>query len=105
MINQPPAAMLEKSAGCINCHANQHDPHGKETVQLGCTDCHGGNAQVMDKNAAHILPRFPEAWPGSANPQRSYTLLNGESPEFIRFVNPGDLRVAIAILWTKSAKA
>ena len=25
---------------------------------------------------------------------RSYTLLNHESPEFIRFVNPGDLRVA-----------
>ena len=25
---------------------------------------------------------------------RTYTLLNHESPEFIRFVNPGDLRVA-----------
>src|SRR5262249_38956732 len=30
----------------------------------------------------------------SANPIRSYTLLNNESAEFIRFVNPGDLRVA-----------
>ena len=38
--------------------------------------------------------RFPEAWRPSANPVRSYTLLNHESPEFVRFVNPGDLRVA-----------
>jgi len=34
------------------------------------------------------------AWPSSGNPVRSYTLLNYESPEFVRFVNPGDLRIA-----------
>src|SRR6516165_9093774 len=33
-----------KSAGCVQCHQKQHDPHGKpETVRLGCVDCHGGN--------------------------------------------------------------
>ena len=39
---------------------------------------------------------MPETWhyPSSANPKQSYTLLNKESPEFIRFVNPSDLRVA-----------
>ena len=84
-----------KSAGCVTCHHGQRDPHGKpESVQLGCTDCHGGNPQTGDKHLAHVLPRFPEAWGNSANPVRSYTLLNHESPEFIRFVNPGDLRVA-----------
>ena len=43
-----------------------------------------------------MLPRFPDAWhyPSSANPERTYTLLNKEAPEFIRFINPGDLRVA-----------
>ena len=86
--------VLAKSVGCVNCHAGQHDPHAKETVRLGCTDCHGGDAQTGDKMRAHVQPRFPEAWPGSANPQRSYTLLNREAPEFVRFVNPGDLRVA-----------
>ena len=86
--------VLAKSSGCINCHAGQHDPHFKESVKLGCTDCHGGNAQAIDKTSAHIHPRFPQAWPSSANPPRSYTLLNRESPEFIQFVNPGDLRVA-----------
>src|SRR5262249_41690493 len=46
------------------------------------------------KDKAHVAPRFPNAWVSSANPIRSYTLLNHETPEFIRFVNPGDFRVA-----------
>src|SRR5207302_7760725 len=29
----------------------------------------------------------------SANPVRSYTLLNFETPDYVRFVNPGDLRI------------
>ena len=83
-----------KSAGCIQCHANSHDPHEKGTVNLGCIDCHGGDAASGVKERAHVLPRFPDAWRSSGNPVRSYTLLNHESPEFVRFVNPGDLRVA-----------
>jgi len=83
-----------KSAGCVVCHKDSHDPHYSRSLQIGCTDCHGGNAETTDKSIAHVWPRFPDAWPGTANPVRSYTLLNHESPEFIRFVNPGDLRVA-----------
>ena len=30
----------------------------------------------------------------SATPNRCYTMLNQESPEFIRFINPSDYRVA-----------
>ena len=53
-----------------------------------------GYRAAMDR--AHVLPRYPAEWArrGSANPIRSYTLLNREAPEFVRFVNPGDLRVA-----------
>ncbi len=83
-----------KSTGCITCHQGSHDPHGKDTVVLGCVDCHGGNPNVADKARAHVGPRFADIWRSSANPTRSYTLLNHESPEFVRFVNPGDLRVA-----------
>lgn len=84
-----------KSAGCISCHQGQHEPHFKpETVRLGCVDCHGGDPTTLDQRLAHVWPRFPEAWGSTANPVRSYALLNYESPEFIRFVNPGDLRVA-----------
>ena len=46
--------------------------------------------------SAHVLPQFPDRWyyPASRNPEDSYAALNGESPEFIRFINPGDLRIA-----------
>ncbi len=83
-----------KSAGCVQCHRGACDPHGKETIRLGCVDCHGGDATTADKNGAHVAPRFPEVWRSSANPVRSYTVLNKESPDFVRFVNPGDLRIA-----------
>lgn len=83
-----------KSAGCVTCHQGTHDPHYKDTVHLGCVDCHGGCADTTDKAKAHVAPRYPQFWPTAANPVRSYTLLNQESPEFIRFVNPGDLRIA-----------
>jgi hypothetical protein len=84
----------QKSASCITCHRDAHDPHYKATVRLGCTDCHGGNSATTVKEKAHVAPRFPDAWRTSANPVRSYTLLNHEKPEFVRFVNPGDLRIA-----------
>src|SRR5207244_5186313 len=64
------------------------------TLHLGCCDCHGGDPAASDKDKAHVAPRFPDAWYSTANPVRSYTLLNHEAPEFIRFVNPGDLRIA-----------
>ena len=101
-----------KSAGCISCHtaSDAWTMHRTEAVVLGCTDCHGGIANVrlttpsLDfkdpayiavRDKAHVLPRYPEGWhwPSSANPKRSYTLMNKESPEFIRFMNPSDYRV------------
>jgi hypothetical protein len=94
LLRQTDAEAAAKSAGCVGCHQGAADPHYKKTVRLGCTDCHGGCATAADKLQAHVAPRFPEAWPTSANPVRSYTLLNHESPAFVRFVNPGDLRVA-----------
>jgi hypothetical protein len=101
-----------KSAGCVSCHtaSDQKTMHAAPSVVLGCTDCHGGDVAVVAPAAlarsdasyvklmadAHVLPRYPEAWhwPSSANPKRSYTLLNREAPEFVRFVNPSDYRVA-----------
>jgi hypothetical protein len=114
----PPAPLMqtqaqadEKSRGCLSCHerTDQATMHASPAVVLGCTDCHGGAPSVERGSAsggtdeyatlrdqAHLLPRFPQAWqfPGAANPERSYALLNREAPEFIRFVNPGDYRVA-----------
>jgi hypothetical protein len=94
LLRQTPQVAAAKSAGCITCHQNTHDPHFKETLNIGCIDCHGGHADSTAKETAHVHPRFPDAWKSSANPVRSYALLNHETPEFIRFVNPGDLRIA-----------
>src|SRR5436190_1325777 len=69
-------------------------PLGSPPVRLGCVDCHGGDPTAADRVRAHVWPRHPEAWRTSANPVRTYTLLNHESPEFVRFINPGDLRIA-----------
>jgi hypothetical protein len=110
--NQSQEEADAKSAGCMSCHTNTDElsMHATPAVILGCTDCHGGNPEValadtqLDpddpaylavQNRAHVLPLYPQAWhwPGSANPARSYTLLNRESPEYIRFVNPSDYRV------------
>src|SRR5476651_1370644 len=85
----------KKSAGCVSCHtkSDRKTMHANEAVVLGCTDCHGGDANIfapsgqtysaddhhdasdwsgeyratMDK--AHVLPRFPEHWNTSANPE------------------------------------
>ena len=102
----------DKSDGCISCHTDSDalSMHDNPAVNLGCTDCHGGNSQVFVEQGvakgtdgydtaldnAHVQPRYPESWhyPHSANPENSYTLLNRESPEFIRFINPSDYRVA-----------
>jgi hypothetical protein len=94
LLRQSPEAAAAKSAGCIACHQGAHDPHEKDTLHLGCCDCHGGDPNCIVKEKAHPAPRFPDAWHSSANPVRSYTLLIHETPEFIRFVNPGDLRIA-----------
>src|SRR5215471_4549351 len=44
-----------KSEGCVTCHSPMDEPtmHPTKTVQLGCTDCHGGSssARVMPGTA------------------------------------------------------
>jgi hypothetical protein len=94
LLRQTDEEAAAKSASCVACHEKAHDPHYKSTLRLGCTDCHGGDATCRSQRGAHVWPRFPDAWRTSGNPVRSYTLLNHESPDFIRFVNPGDLRIA-----------
>jgi hypothetical protein len=106
------AEVVAASRGCLACHAGIEPAHASPAVRLSCVDCHGGDgtappagvtpgdaAYAEAKRRAHVAPRFPERWygaagEGSANPVRPYTLSLEESAEFIRFVNPGDLRVA-----------
>jgi hypothetical protein len=69
--------------------------HASPNVVLGCVDCHGGDPTPgLTMRKAHVAPRNPVFWESSAKPSDASVLLNHESPEFIRFVNPADLRVA-----------
>ncbi|MEO0463451.1 MAG: hypothetical protein AAF127_09990 [Pseudomonadota bacterium] len=109
---QSVADMDAKSEGCNTCHVKTDAPtmHVSPAVRLGCTDCHGGNASIRGnselphdhpdylaaRDKAHVLPKYPKSWywPSSANPKRSYALMNKESPEYVKFINPSDYRVA-----------
>lgn len=110
---QTEADVDAKSRGCYSCHTQTDQPsmHKTPAVRLGCTDCHGGDSvspaafgrpelgykdpyNIAAMKIAHPQPTLPGAWHDtSANPVRSYTLLNDEAPEFIRFINPSDYRV------------
>lgn len=109
------------SIGCIDCHggdalvfSTMSEPGRPGEPGTPIEDEAYRSAMLR----AHVAPRNPEAWygghdlidgrpfgshhgskqperlHGSSNPAVSAALLNQESPEFIRFVNPGDLRVA-----------
>lgn len=108
-----PGGTLEQqeatSVGCKDCHTQTDAPtmHENPAVHIGCAECHGGDPSVRAKGfnkgskdyeerkgKAHVLPKHPENWPSSANPKHSYTHTLKESVEFVRFINPGDLRAA-----------
>src|SRR5262245_50125739 len=76
--SQTDAEVTQKSAGCMTCHTktDANTMHVNPAVRLGCTDCHGGNAEVRinegeprqsaayrnAQDSAHVLPRYPESW-------------------------------------------
>lgn len=107
--DQTEAEAAVKTAGCVTCHTKSDEAtmHPQRSVVLGCTDCHGGDATAVTGNydpgsqefrdaqaRAHVQPAMPETWKNRRNEQRTYALLNLESPEYVRFVNPSDYRVA-----------
>ncbi|RZS42868.1 hypothetical protein EV673_1213 [Limnobacter thiooxidans] len=92
--------------GCTDCHGGDATVkwNGPEQKQGTLAYDHTRAARekgfapeyraALDK--AHIAPQNEKFWnyPSSANPKRSYAKLNKEHPAYIRFINPGDLRVA-----------
>jgi hypothetical protein len=99
-----------KSSGCISCHTSTDEPtmHPTRTVHIGCVDCHGGNNSIhvaagtppaspeykAAKVKAHVQPHNP-IFKNRANlPERVFTGWLAESAEYVKFINPGDLRVA-----------
>ncbi|MGA0162760.1 MAG: hypothetical protein ACO3LE_00730 [Bdellovibrionota bacterium] len=102
-------AVEAASLGCQDCHSKTDaaSMHKSPLVKLGCTHCHGGDASIRAEGftpeseeyqslmkQAHVLPKNSEVWKNSANPEIAYAEFLKESAEFVKFVNPGDLRVA-----------
>ena len=97
-----------QSSGCVSCHTTTDaaSMHPQSTVVIGCADCHGGDPTIVAtgqpgtveyteaKRKAHIQPRFREDAARGGHPKEVYSRWLKESQEYIRFVNPGDLRVA-----------
>ena len=99
-----------KSAGCIICHSPMDEAtmHPTRTVEIGCTDCHGGNSSasvvagtpsnsaeyLAAKQKAHVASHDPVFRNRGAVPQAIFAKWLAESAEYVKFVNPGDLRVA-----------
>ena len=110
LLLQTQADTDRKSAGCLTCHTSTDSPtmHVMGTVRLGCIDCHGGDSEARvtsgterdsaayaeAKSRAHPQPRDPKQAHSSANRVRAYTNWLRENWDYVRFVNPGDLRVA-----------
>jgi hypothetical protein len=107
---RPHAQSPQSSEGCLSCHLTTDEPsmHPTKTVHLLCTQCHGGNAEVSTpqnatpnspeynaaKTKAHPQP-VTQAFNNSPRPrERLYTEWLKESPAYIKFINPGDLRIA-----------
>src|SRR5258706_8657290 len=106
------------SIGCVSCHGQTDAPSMHttlrdgdktvaNTVRIGCSQCHGGHPDVMKPNdapdakeykdatkKAHVLSKLPEFSKSSANPERAFAKWFKENREYVKFVNPGDLRVA-----------
>lgn len=112
----------ELAISCVDCHggdgsilSNRSSPGRPEGLyQADASSETQEYVRLMRR--AHVLPRNEQAWYGddltdgrrfgsnppkhgtlatrSRNPRVSGALMNHESPEFVRFINPGDLRVA-----------
>ena len=99
-----------KNTGCVSCHTSTDEPtmHPTRAVRLACIDCHGGDASVVAppgtlpgnaayeeaKTRAHPKSSIAEFARTSANLVRPATKWLRENPEYVRFINPGDLRIA-----------
>lgn len=82
-----------------SCHGLAGTSSGIELAHaepaLTCTDCHGGDASARNKDDAHVAPapQFVAERNGYVK-NLSVQELDDVDPDYMRFVNPGDYRVA-----------
>ena len=121
LLGQSQPDVDRKNTGCVSCHTATDEPsmHTTGTVRLACVDCHGGDATAILpsgtqpgaaeyeqlKKRAHPQPTDSALAGVSGNPPRLYTKWLRENYAYVRFVNPGDLRVAAQTCGTAGCHA
>lgn len=97
----PSEVVFLARSGCEACHRPVRPdgtPAGIEQAHpevasepLACVRCHGGDADARSQSAAHVAPGLlGRAQVRSASPRE----LDELDPDYLRFINPGDLRAA-----------
>jgi len=93
--NPPPGPNPDDfDSSCQFCHQNTPkslDEVAHPWAALTCVDCHGGNKDAFTQDNAHVAkpPMVASTYRHLATEQ-----MNDLDPDYLRFVNPGDLRVA-----------
>ena len=90
--------------GCLSCHVGIEKTHPE--IEYGeCTVCHGGDSTDLTKEGAHVaIPDNYLEVRGSGLPAAPYGYIKDMPPDmldqldadYIRFINPGDIRAAEA---------
>src|SRR5580692_11486507 len=121
LLGQSQPDVDRKNTGCVSCHTATDEPsmHTTGTVRLACVDCHEGDATAVLpsgpqpgpagygqlKKRAHPQPTDSALAGVSGNPPRLYPKGLRENYAYVRFVNPGDLRVAAQTCGTAGCHA
>ena len=96
-----PPKVGEGEESCMHCHRGIEQAH-PPIAEGQCTTCHGGDGEVFEKENAHVaIPQnyaqvrgegLPPAPPGFIK-DFAPDQLDAIDPDYVRFINPGDLRV------------
>lgn len=96
---EDPGLPPRQSCEASSCHGRAGTEHGIELAHPGfalrCTDCHGGDGEARDEASAHVAPA--PAWVAERRGyirNLSVNELDQVAPDYLRFENPGDFRVA-----------
>jgi hypothetical protein len=94
LMKQTEEEAAAKSRGCLVCHEGVEKEHASRTVHIGCVDCHGGDADATDRLKAHVLSGDRAKDDRSAVLPSEADSWHRQDAEYVKFVNPGDLRIA-----------
>jgi hypothetical protein len=88
---------------CLSCHDGAEPIHAEGIEPTACVLCHGGDPDALDIETAHVQPPADHAAiRGDGLPVAPDGYIKDFAPDqldqlpldYVRFVNPGDLRVA-----------